>query len=454
VNLEDFIRVTRQRWKTVASIFLLAVVISGGLSLLATPQYTSTARLWVTVDTANASDVYAASLFTAGRVESYADLVTSNAVTQRVVDELHLSISPTALASKLSGSVEQGTVIVDVSATDPAPGQAEKFAQTAAEQLALAIDALETTDNSPSRIKATITDPASFPLHPVTPRTALNLVVAGILGLLLGLAVALIRNLLDKTVRSDEQVEASTGSAVLATVLKDSSANRKPLLSDLGDYSPRAEAFRVLRTNLQFADLDNPPKSFVVTSAVAAEGKTTTAANLAITLAQAGNRTLLIDGDLRRPRAAEILQLEPSVGLTTVLTGRIALEEAIQVHEPTGLHFLAAGTRPPNPTEVLQSEAARKLLQQLHDTYDAVIIDAPPLLPVADPAILASSVDGALIVTHYGQTTRDQLHSASQRLHSVGARLFGVVLNMTPRPETGAYAYYVVPENKAASHKE
>jgi capsular exopolysaccharide synthesis family protein len=453
VNLEDFIRVVRQRWRTIATMFVLALLVSGGLSVLATPQYQSTARLFVTVDASNTSDAYAASLFTAGRVASYADLVTSHAVTQRVVDELHLDLAPSDLATKLSGTAEPSTVIIDVSATDPAAEQAQKLAQTTAEQLTKAIAELESTEKTPSRVKATITDPASFPQHPVTPRTLLNLVVAGLLGLILGLGVALVRDLLDKTVRTETDVETSSGSAVIAAVLKDSSTNSKPLLSDLGDFAPRSEAFRQLRTNLQFADLDNPPKSFVVTSAVAAEGKTATATNLAIALAQAGHRTLLVDGDLRRPRAADLLQLENSVGLTTVLTGRIGLEGAIQTHEPTGLHFLAAGVRPPNPTEVLQSQAAKDLLHQLHDKYDAVIVDAPPLLPVADPAILAGAVDGALIVTRYGRTTRDQLESAVQRLHTVGARLFGVVLNVAPRPDPGAYAYYVVSDGKVAHKK-
>lgn len=452
MNLEDFIRVIRQRWRTVGAIFGSALVLSGVLSFLATPQYESTARLFITVPTANTSEVYAASLFTAGRVQSYADLVTSHEVTQRVVDAMHVSMAPSQLAGKLRGTVAQGTVIIDVSATDPSPGQAQKFAQTAAEQLATTIDTLETTDKTPSRVKATITDPASFPQHPIAPRTALNLVIAGILGLVLGLAVALVRDLLDKSVRGEEHVEEATGSAVLASVTKDSSASKRPLLSDVGDYSPRAEAFRVLRTNLQFADLDNPPKSFVVTSAVAGEGKTTTATNLAITLAQAGHRTLLIDGDLRRPRSAELLDLEPTVGLTTVLTGKIGFEAAIQEHKSTGLHYLAAGTRPPNPSEVLQSDAARKLLRHAQESYDAVIVDAPPLLPVADPAILAAAVDGALIVTQYGRTTRDQLHAASQRLGSVGGRLFGVVLNQTPRPATGAYAYYLEEPTAARKH--
>ena len=158
----------------------------------------------------------------------------------------------------------------------------------------------------------------------------------------------------------------------------------------------------------------------------------------------AGRRVLLVDGDLRRPRVAQLMGMDGSIGLTTVLVGRTKLEESIQKHKESGVHVLASGPTPPNPSEILQANATHDLLGRLRDAYDIVIIDAPPLLPVADAALLATAADGAIIVTRHGKTTRDQLEGAAHRLAAVGARTFGVVLNMAPKRfvEMNYYYYY------------
>ena len=206
------------------------------------------------------------------------------------------------------------------------------------------------------------------------------------------------REVLDRSVSTLEHIQELTHAPVLASIGFDQAIKKSPLLTDLGGFAPRTEAFRLLRTNLQFLDLDHEPRSLVITSAVPGEGKTLTSANLAVALAQAGRRVLLVDGDLRRPRAAALLGLDGAVGLTTVLVGGATLEEAVQVHEPSGLYLLASGAKPPNPTEILQSRVTHDLLKQLRDAYDLVIVDAPPLLPVADAAVLATITDGSILV--------------------------------------------------------
>jgi receptor protein-tyrosine kinase len=220
--------------------------------------------------------------------------------------------------------------------------------------------------------------------------------------------------------------------------------SKSPLLTDAESHSQRSEAFRLLRTNLQFLDLDTQPRSFVITSAIPGEGKTSTASNLAIAFAQAGRSVLLVDCDLRRPRIARVLGLESAVGLTTTLVGRSDLASSIQQHHDSGVHFLASGPLPPNPTEILQSGATRDLFKRLRDMYDVVIVDAPPLLPVADAGILATDVDGAIVVVRHGKTTREQLRHAMVRLEQVGARTSGLVVNMTPNRARGynyGYSY-------------
>jgi receptor protein-tyrosine kinase len=269
----------------------------------------------------------------------------------------------------------------------------------------------------------------------------LSLSVAGILGLLLGCALAAVRDLLDNTLKSLSDVAEIVETPVMAHIAFDSSMSKAPLLTETPSHGQRSEAFRLLRTNLQFLDLDSQPRSFIVTSAVPGEGKTSTATNLAIAFAEAGKRVLLVDADLRRPRIPKLLNLEAAVGLTTVLVGRSDLDSSIQRHHASGLHVLTSGPIPPNPTEILQSGATRNLLKSLRDMFEVVIIDAPPLLPVADAGILATEVDGAIVVIRHGRTTRDQLKHAVGRLEQVGADTAGLVVNMTPHRGGTGYAY-------------
>jgi receptor protein-tyrosine kinase len=289
-------------------------------------------------------------------------------------------------------------------------------------------------------IKATIVDSADVPIEPLEPRPLRNLSLATILGVLIGMGVALVRELLDTSVTSPQVAGAMSGAAVLGHIGFDSGAAKKPLVTALASHAPRVEAFRVLRTNLQFVDVDHDSKVFVVTSSVPEEGKTTTATNLAITLAQTGKRVLLIEADLRRPKIADILRLETSVGLTTVLVGRIALEDAIQEFaEVPNLSVLTSGAIPPNPAELLQSQTMAEVLTQLRRSFDVVIVDAPPLLPVTDAALLAAQSDGALLVIRHGKTTKDQVRNSMERLAAVDGRALGVVLNMVPQRRSSGY---------------
>ena len=171
------------------------------------------------------------------------------------------------------------------------------------------------------------------------------------------------------------------------------------------------------------------------------EGKSTTAVNAALAMVSAGQRVLLVDGDLRRPQVHSMLNLEGSVGLTTALVGQSTLEEVIQTHAESGLHVLAAGRLPPNPAELLQSKAMVELLSRVRGMFDVVLIDTPPLLPVTDAAVIASQTDGAVVVVRFGKTTKDQLGSAVERLHAVDSAPLGIILNMVPTGRSGGYGY-------------
>ncbi len=442
MELRDYIQIVRRRWKLITACLLLTVAAAALITLRATPQYAATARLFVSTPQSNTSDAYQGGLFSEQRVASYADLITGENLAQRVVDRLDLQESSAALAQQVASSVSPETVILEVTVTDPSPQRAQVLATAMAQEFTQFVQELETAPGKQvSTIKATIVDSPERPTTPVSPQPVRNLGLAAVLGLLLGVGLAVLRETLDRTIKSPQDLSDATGTALLGTVQYDARAAKKPLVTALESHAPRVEAFRMLRTNLQFVDVDKRSKVFVVTSAVPAEGKSTTAINLAVTLAQASQQVLLVEGDLRRPRISTYLRLEPTVGLTTVLIGRVGVEEAIQPWGDDGLDVMTSGTVPPNPAELLQSQAMESVITKLRDSYDVIVIDAPPLLPVTDAALLAAQSDGAILVVRHGKTTKEQSALAAERLHNVDAKILGCVLNMTPDQGADRYNY-------------
>lgn len=443
MELRDYLRVLRRRWLLIVVTTLAALLAAGAFTALATPQYTSTTQLFVSTQDGSGDGAYQGGLFSAQRVTSYADLVTkSTDLASSVVDSLELDETPAEVRGQVSAAVVPDTVNLQITVIDPEPRAAQAKAQAYAEALVDLIRRLETPEQegAAAPIKATIVDPASLSTSQVSPNPVRNLGLGLFLGLLLGVAIAVVRDLLDTRIKSAGDLDGVVDAPALGSIGYDATATKTPLISDLPPHSPRAEAFRVLRTNLQFVDIDSRQKVFVITSSVPDEGKTTTSINLALSLAQAGVRTVLVEGDLRRPKAPARLGLDAAVGVTSVLVGSVAVEDALQQHADTGLSFLASGAVPPNPAELLQSNAMSELLADLRSRFDVVIIDAPPLLPVTDATLLASKADGAILVVRHGKATKEQVRQSVARLEHVGARLLGTVSNMVPMRGKG-YGY-------------
>ena len=454
MELSDYLKLVRRRWVSIVLITLTCGALAAGYTVLQTKQYASSAQLFVSTtaaDASNAGTINAGGQFSIQRVQSYAGLVSSRELAETVIKKLDLNTTADELAGEVKASVALNTVNLTITATNPDPHVAQKVAQAYAESLTDLVRQLETPPGATvAPIKATIVDTASFSDVPVSPKKARNIGLGIVLGLLLGFGLAVLRETLDTRVRSAEDVVELADKPVIGAIGFDSGAKERPLVSDIESHAPRAEAFRVLRTNLQFIDIDSAQKIFVLTSAVPEEGKTSTSLNLAISLAQAGIRTLLIEGDLRRPRAATTMGLDSVVGVTSILVGKVKLADALQTHEPSGLDFLASGPVPPNPAELLQSKAMRELLAEIRGQYDVVLIDAPPLLPVTDAALLAREADGAILVVRHGKTTRDQVKVSTERLAQVDATLLGVVMNMTPTKGRGygyGYGYGYAPDS-------
>ncbi|MBD3376111.1 polysaccharide biosynthesis tyrosine autokinase [candidate division KSB1 bacterium] len=293
-----------------------------------------------------------------------------------------------------------------------------------------------------------IIDAAKNPKFPVKPKKKLNLLLGIFVGLGLGVGVAFVLEYLDNTVQTIEDVEA-LGMTIMATIpyIKPEANNgmlskihidSDPEVEDLSERlvthlkprSPISEAYRTLRTNLLFSSPDKHKQTLMVTSSGPKEGKSTTVSNLAITFAQMGNKTLLIDADMRRPVLHKLFGLEKNVGLTNILVGRATLDEtAKQMDDLPNLHILNCGVIPPNPAELLGSENMRDLLDYAKSQYNIILIDTPPVIAVTDAAVLASSVDGCLLLIRSGQTVHDAARHAYEQLNKVNASILGAVLN-------------------------
>lgn len=444
MELRDYLRTIAKRWKIVALLVIVCLSAGVAMTVLTTPTYQASTQLFVSVksDTTTGSDLFQGSSFTTQRVKSYTAIASSPQVTRSVVDRLDLPITPEALASQIEADAPLDTVLINLRVTDTSPVRAARIANAAATEFVGVVQELERpSDATASPVKLTVTERAQAPLEPISPRPLINTAFGLLVGLALGVGVAVLRETLDVTVKTSDDLEEAAGAAVLGAVIFDPGASKAGgLVTGAQSRSLRGEAYRRLRTNMQFVDVDEHPCTVVITSPLAGEGKSTTAGNLALALAHAGRRVCLVDADMRRPTVAESTGLVGDVGLTTVLIGQASLDDVVQ-DGPEGLPVITSGPIPPNPSELLGSHHMGEVLKLLSERYDMVIIDVPPLLPVTDAAVLAAQADGAVLVVRANKTTRQQVERAANALAVVDAKLLGTVLNMAPPRGREAFAY-------------
>lgn len=443
VNLRQFLSTLRVRWRFIVVTLVLGTVVTVGVTLMSPTTYASRATLWVSSPPSGVLDPYNASVTARERAESYATLATDPELLRRVIERLDLDSSKSGQIRGISASVTPNTLLLQVYAKAATPELAQQTATVVSDELIRLVKSMESPGNSdiPAPIVARLASKATFNPTPVSPNIQLNLAVGIALSLLAGIAGGVLREGLDTSVKTSEDVAEITGLAPMAVLPFDSSVKETPVIID-NSAGPLGEAFRVLRTNVRFANLDAQRQTLMVTSSLPDEGKTFVATNLAIALAKGGHSVLLLDADLRNPGVARLLGLENAVGLVTVMLGRSSLEQAIQ-HHVSGVAFLGTGPQPPNPAEVLDTQVMRDLLAKLRGSYDFVIVDAPPLLPVADSTILLTEVDGALLLVRHGTTHREELRRAIGRVEAVGGKVLGTVLNRIPGGgRAGSYGYY------------
>ena len=443
MELRTYLNFLRKRWSSITVIVLLGIIASSAVTFLTERQYRAETQIFVTSqDAANANEQLQGDDFIQQRVLSYRDVVLSRRVLEDAIGQAGVATTPGDLEPRVEADAPFNTVGLFIRVTDTSPEDAAKLANAITSSFIGVVPELErgTGAQATSPVRIRVIDSAVVPTVPVSPNVLLNLALGVLGGLVLGVGFAVLRETADTRVRGADDV-ASTGLTLLGQVPVDLDATPTSLVVREDPRGVHAESFRQVRTNLQFVTAASSARSVTVTSSVEGEGKTTVAANLALTLADAGLRVALVDADLRRPRVAAHLGLEGAAGLTTVLIGRATLADVVQPYGDRGaLAVLASGDVPPNPSELLASEGMRKLLREMEDDYDIVLIDSAPLLPVTDSAVLAASTGGTLLVVGSGVTKRQHVARSIDTLGAVDARILGVVLNRVELTRAEAYA--------------
>lgn len=438
MDVRDYVRVLGKHWFGMLAIFLLCTGAAVVYTYFQPRIYTASAQMFVSISTrvnsgtTGQTTVGSSTPYVLQRLTSYVQIVDSPRVLQPVIDSLGLSVSVAGLAGSVSAANPSGTVILDVSVTNGDPVRAADIANAVAQQLSTVIQDLEAqTLGSSVLVKATLTNPAEPPAGPSSPRSRVNLLLGMLIGAVLGMGYAFLRNHLDNTVKTQQELAEITGASSLGMIMYDNDAKTTPLVA-MDQRAVRSEAFRAIRTNLRYVSVDKPPKVITITSAVPDEGRSTTAINLAITLAQAGWKVCLVEADLRRPKLGTYLGIEMGVGLTSVLSGQHTLDDALLRWNRGAFTVLPSGMTPPNPSEMLGSRQMKEVLATLRGAFDVVIIDAPPLLPVTDGAIVTAASDGAILIVRWGKTTREQVAAAVNAIEQVDGALLGTVMNFVP----------------------
>ncbi len=447
MEFKSQLRVLRAHWLIIVVCTLIGAAGLGLWAQLQPKVYTAEASGYVAV-TASSSDAGSALIadnLAKAKVKSYIDVGSWRAVAESAITKLGLETTPEALIGQVTVTNPIDTVNINVRADAGTPEGARDLAQAwlagLSEQVAKLDQSADETDGT---IRLVEGDSARLPDAPSYPNTRLMILFGGLAGLMAALIYAFARHALDRRIRSVEALERETDIAVVGTIpFEKSFSSDRRLLPVSGTAMPRglfgiSEAIRELRSNIQFMDVDNPPRVLVMTSPLPGDGKSTTSANLALTIAQSGQPVYLIDADLRRPMLASIFGVIEGAGLTDILARRATVDDVAQDVGVVGLRMIAAGRVPPNPSELLGSARMRDLLTQL--SQDAIVIlDAPPLLPVTDAAILSTQADGAIVVVSAGKTTFDLLKRATATVDKVGARVLGIVINRVPKRGGGYY---------------
>lgn len=438
MQINELLAILRTRWRIILATILAVVSVAAVITLQTPPTYQAHTRVYLSAQgDAGSVNMYQ---MPSAELDTILEVAQSPVVLGPVQEQLGLA--PGQILG-VTAAAETGTPLIDINVSARTPEAAANVATAVANKLAeVSPEFSQMLAASGGEVKAQTIVAATPPGSPSSPNVTRNLALALLAGLFLGIGFALLRHNLDTRVRTAKDLAEMSGRPVLASIPLRKGTEASQVFMDTDPFSPHAEAIRRLRTNLMFVDVTTRKHSFLITSPMPSEGKTTTAINLAMAMADAGTKVLLVDADLRNPSVAKTMGLEGSVGLTTVLLGRATLDEMLVRWGASDLHVLPAGEVPPNPSELLGSDAMRDLFAQLTERFDFVLVDTPPVLPVTDAMVVDKLTGGSLMVVAANRTRKRHVAEALRAFETAGAKLAGTALNMAPLESVAYYGYY------------
>ncbi len=440
ISLRELFFILRKWIGLIMALFAIAVTVAGVVSYyILEPEYQTFTTLMVGKPKDYQTDSkleYNDLILNQKLVSTYGEIVKSRVVTDKVIENLGLDLSYNAFRDKVSVNLVKDTEIIKIQVIDSNPSLAADIANETASVFIDSVKSIMKVEN------VQVIDMAQVPHSAIKPRPILNMAIAGVLGLMSGIFLVFLLEFLDNTIKTSDDVEKHLGLSVLGAIpiVKDEESK---LISMRNPKSPVSEAFRTLRTNIQFSSIDKEIKTIIVTSSSPTEGKSTVSANLASILAQNDKKVLLIDCDFRKPRAHQNFGISNYQGITNVLMGDKSLSDVIYKYDSMdNLNILTSGPIPPNPAELLGSNRMKSFLDSIKEDYDMIILDTPPIGLVTDSAVLSTIADALMYVVAVGQTDVEVIKTAKESLDKVRANIIGVVLNKIPIEGRSYYKYH------------
>ncbi len=429
----------RRKW-----LFFIVLAVSVAVSGIMTfyvsePEYSSATTLMVNKargDNENYID-YESYIISQKLVDTYAVVAKSETVMERTIDNLNLRISPQSLLKNVKIDQIDETEVLRISASSTDPALAAAIANEIAQVLQEEIFRIMNDNN------VRVIDYAKIPAVPSKPDKILNMSAGVFFGIMGGIFVVYLLEYFDNAVRSAEDIQKALGMSVIGSIpkLKMSGEKGSEVIMKSSPKSPGAEAFRSIRTNMQFANVDQNIKTILFTSAIPGEGKTLVSANMATALCGIGKKVMLFDCDFRKPRLGKVFGLSNTVGITDALMSKRDYREFVKETGIENLHIMTAGNSVKNPAELLQSESIKELIRKIENEYDYIIVDTPPATAVTDASIVSTFSDAAIIVCSSGIADIDELKRAKEQLEGVNARIMGAVFNRASEASS-YYSYY------------
>ncbi|WP_314687223.1 polysaccharide biosynthesis tyrosine autokinase [uncultured Bifidobacterium sp.] len=451
MTIADLWHILRKHLTTVILVFVAVFAAVAVVTFVMPPKYTATAELFATYTSSSdsqdtSSDMNSGASYLSTQIKTYPSLVKTESILKPVIKDLGLDMTVDDLADAVTATNPTNTFMVDISVENGDAGQSAAIANSVAENLAKQISSslYSSSTSGSSPIELSVVQKAQTPTSPSSPKIPLYLAVGFVLALILAVAAALLKDVLNTKVDGSEDAKELTDTSSLGSVPRSDAFNDEAPAIVSRPNSMEAEEFRRIRSNISFLSPTATEKGhlLVITSTEPSEGKTTISANIAASIAEEGKTVLLIDSDLRHPSVAHRLKIEGHVGLSHILSGQATPRDVVQPYWKPNLHILPAGKRPANASILLNSDIMRELIEQALKQYDYVIIDTAPMTVANEATVFGRIADGVVMVVGRGVADKKDLKATVESLKTAEVPVFGFILNFANPKKIHSNNYY------------